>query len=78
MTIWGVIGFILITWTGAYFYYRALAEIRGKKSEEDELAFRDDELLSELSPFATVAFGRPIASSGLLAATGPRRPRRSE
>ncbi|MEW6777550.1 MAG: hypothetical protein AB1405_14730, partial [Bdellovibrionota bacterium] len=60
MTIWAVIGFFLFTWTGAYFYYRALAEVKGRKSKEDELAFRDDELLAELSPFATVAFGRQL------------------
>lgn len=60
MTIWGIVGFLLLMGAGAYFYYRALGEIRGSYSKKDQVDFSEDELISALQPSVTVAFRRPI------------------
>lgn len=60
-SIWAFIGFFIFAVVGAYFYYRALSEIRGIQREEDLRAFRDDELVESLRPIAAVAFRRSIA-----------------
>jgi len=73
-SIWAMIAFFLLAFVGAYFYYRELAEIAGRRREADQQAFDDDELLVDLRPVTAVAFGRslPLASGAdITAVRGP-------